>query len=320
MTVIALEGVGKRIADRWILRDASVQIGEGETFVLIGPSGSGKSTALKTINRLVHIDAGRVLVRGVDVAKQDDATLRRSIGYVIQDVGLFAHYDVRRNVGVVPELLGWERSRIARRVEELLERVGMPAGEFGRRHPRELSGGQRQRVGIARALAADPSIVLLDEPFSALDPIQRERLQDEFVAWSRSFQKTFVLVTHDIVEACRLATRIAVVDAGRIVQVATPREIVDAPANDTVLGLLARHRFQLRMMTRTVRDDLPTGALTSESPTSPSVQSAPDDSLWDVLSRLEREHAALARVTPADAAPRFASRADLLAAASLGVS
>ena len=227
MTIaIELKGAGKRYGELAVVADVSFAIAEGETFVLIGPSGCGKSTTMKMINRLVEPTEGGVFVRGKDVREADVAELRRGIGYVIQDVGLFAHYTIARNVGLVPELLGWPEEKRTKRVEELLDLVGLPTAKFGARYPSQLSGGQRQRAGIARALAADPPIVLLDEPFSALDPITRERLQDEFLALSERLKKTFVIVTHDIFEAVRLADRIAVMRDGHLVQLGTPRDIV----------------------------------------------------------------------------------------------
>jgi osmoprotectant transport system ATP-binding protein len=251
---IELRGAGKRYGDHVVVRDVSFAIETGETFVLIGPSGCGKSTTMKMMNRLVEPTDGEVLVHGNDVRRVDVAELRLGIGYVIQDVGLFSHYTIARNVGLVPELLGWTESRRKTRVDELLELVGLPGKTFGARYPHQLSGGQRQRAGIARALAADPPVVLLDEPFSALDPITRERLQDEFLALSSRLGKTFVIVTHDIFEAVRLADRIAVMREGQLVQCGTPRDIVHSPVDDQVAALLGRHRMQLRLMTLSMND------------------------------------------------------------------
>ncbi len=203
-------------------------------MALIGPSGSGKTTALKLVNRLLTPDAGEVRVLGRDVAGEDPVTLRRRIGYVIQEGGLFPHWDVERNVAIVPRLLEWSEERRRARVVEMLAMVNLPAAEFSARRPRELSGGQRQRVGVARALAADPPLVLMDEPFGALDPIARRALQKEFLAWKRQLGKAVLFVTHDLAEAFRLADRVAILRAGRVVQVGTPREIVDSPADDFV--------------------------------------------------------------------------------------
>ena len=280
---IELRAAQKRYGDLAVVKDVSFAIPDGETFVLIGPSGCGKSTTMKMVNRLVEPTGGEVLVHGKDVRNVDVAELRLGIGYVIQDVGLFAHYDVARTVGLVPELLGWPVEKRRKRVEELLELVGLPYEKFGARYPSQLSGGQRQRGGIARALAADPPIVLLDEPFSALDPITRERLQDEFLALSERLKKTFVIVTHDIFEAVRLADRIAVMRDGNLVQCGTPREIVHTPADDEVAALLGRNRMQLRLMTLTAGD---CGVDPVESNGAPEV--APSTSAWEAIEKMEQ--------------------------------
>jgi osmoprotectant transport system ATP-binding protein len=284
-TAIELRGAGKRYGENAVVRDVSFAIEGGETFVLIGPSGCGKSTTMKMMNRLVEPTDGEVLVHGKDVRSVDVAELRLGIGYVIQDVGLFAHYTIARNVGLVPELLGWPEDKRKKRVDELLELVGLPTSQFGARYPRQLSGGQRQRAGIARALAADPPVVLLDEPFSALDPITRERLQDEFLALSERLKKTFVIVTHDIFEAVRLADRIAVMREGRLVQCGTPREIVHTPADDQVAALLGRHQMQLRLMTLTLEECMTGGekAAGEGAPAAP-----PSTSAWEGIERMEQ--------------------------------
>jgi osmoprotectant transport system ATP-binding protein len=242
MSAIELRGVAKRYDDHAVVDRVSLTIEEGQTFCFIGPSGCGKSTTLRMMNRLVEPSEGAVLVENEDVRGVDVDELRRRIGYVIQDVGLIPHYTISRNVGIVPELLGWSAARRRARVAELLETVGLPEADYGHRYPRQLSGGERQRVGIARALAADPPIVLLDEPFSALDPVSREHLQDEFLALSRRLRKTFVMVTHDVLEAVRLAHCIGVMREGRLVQCGAPREIIEYPADDGVLALLGRSR------------------------------------------------------------------------------
>ena len=216
---------------RAVLEDFSLIVGTGETVVLIGPSGCGKTTVLKLVNRLLEADAGDVLVFGRDVRQEDPVRIRRQLGYVIQEGGLFPHWDVGRNVAVVPELLGWSQERRRLRAEELLAMVNLPAGEFSSRRPRELSGGQRQRVGMARALAGDPPVVLMDEPFGALDPIARRALQGEFLGWKRKLGKAVLLVTHDLSEAFRLADRVALLEGGRVHQAGTPDEIRDRPTD-----------------------------------------------------------------------------------------
>jgi osmoprotectant transport system ATP-binding protein len=232
--------VGKGFGGKRVLDGFSLSVGAGETVALIGPSGCGKTTALKLVNRLLEPDAGSVRVLGHDVRGEDPIALRRKLGYVIQEGGLFPHWDVRENVETVPRLLGWPEARRRQRAEELLEMVSLPPAEFAVRRPRQLSGGQRQRVGVARALAADPPIVLMDEPFGALDPIARRGLQREFLSWKRRLGKAVLLVTHDLSEAFRLADRIAVMDRGRLRQVGTREEITGAPADDFVREFVAQ--------------------------------------------------------------------------------
>ena len=212
-----------------ILSDLSLKIQRGETLILLGRSGSGKTTTLKLINRLLEPTAGEVLVEGRRTSDWDPIRLRRRIGYVIQEVGLFPHWNVGRNIGVVPALEGWEPVRIRARVEELLRLVGLDPSEFASRRPHELSGGQRQRVGVARALAADPPILLMDEPFGALDPVTRAELQREFRELAARLGKTIVFVTHDVREALLLGTRIALLAEGKLVAVHPPEDFLRAP-------------------------------------------------------------------------------------------
>jgi osmoprotectant transport system ATP-binding protein len=213
--MIVLDRVGRTYPDGTVaVADLSFEVAEGELVCLVGPSGCGKTTTLKMINRLVEPTAGRILVAGEDVRALDPVRLRRRIGYVIQQVGLFPHLTVRGNVGCVPRLLRWPRARTRARVDELLELVGLDPAVVGARYPHELSGGQQQRVGVARALAADPPVLLMDEPFSAIDPVTRARLQDEFARLRREIGKTIVFVTHDLDEAIRLADRVAVFSTG----------------------------------------------------------------------------------------------------------
>jgi osmoprotectant transport system ATP-binding protein len=238
--MIELEGVRKVYADGHVaLRDVSLTVDRGTTLALLGASGCGKTTTLKVINRLVTPTAGRVRIDGRDSAAIDPIGLRRGMGYVVQDAGLFPHLTALGNVEVVPRLLGWPQPRRVERARELFALMGLDFAEFNARYPAQLSGGQRQRVGIARALAADPPIVLMDEPFGALDPITRRRLQDEFLSLKRRLQKTVVLVTHDVSEAFRLADRVAVMDQGAVVQIGTPQEIRAAPASPTVADFIA---------------------------------------------------------------------------------
>lgn len=218
--------------------DVSMRVGTGEICVLIGPSGCGKTTTMRMVNRLVTSTSGRVLINGRDSADIDTVELRRGIGYVIQQVGLFPNMTVEENIGVVPRLLGWPQTRIRARAAELLDMVGLDVGQFLGRFPNQLSGGQQQRVGVARALAADPPLLLMDEPFGAIDPINRAAIQDQFLAMQHKLKKTVLLVSHDIDEAVKMADRIAIFRAGRLEQVGTPDEILTAPANDFVAGFI----------------------------------------------------------------------------------
>ena len=211
-----------------LVSDLNLKIAPGETLVLLGRSGSGKTTTLKLINRLLEPSQGEIFVSGKPSSAWDPIQLRRGIGYVIQDAGLFPHWNVERNVALVPRLEGWEEERIRTRVKEMLELVGLPPAEFGMRHPSQLSGGERQRVGVARALAGDPPILLMDEPFGALDPVTRAELQREFRSLALRLKKTIVFVTHDVREALFLGTRIALLESGRLVAVYTPKEFLHA--------------------------------------------------------------------------------------------
>jgi osmoprotectant transport system ATP-binding protein len=227
---VELRDVHKRFASgAQALDGVSLAVPEGRTLVLLGTSGSGKTTALKTVNRLVAADAGEVIVLGREVGSWDPIELRRRIGYVIQEAGLLPHQTVGANVSLVPRLLGWTEEGRRERAHELLALVGLAPERFAPLMPAQLSGGERQRVGIARALAADPPLLLMDEPFGALDPLTRRRLQDEFLALQRRLAKTVVLVTHDVGEALRLADAIAVMHAGRVVQAGPPEEIRERP-------------------------------------------------------------------------------------------
>jgi osmoprotectant transport system ATP-binding protein len=234
------------------VRDLSLEVKEGETLVLLGTSGSGKTTTMKMVNRLIEPTSGRIFIKDIDITEQDDIELRRKIGYAIQHIGMFPHMTVAENIAVVPKLLNWAENKIDERIDELLRIVGLEAGQFRSRYPVQLSGGQKQRIGVARALAADPPIVLMDEPFGALDPITREQLQNEFIELESEIKKTIVFVTHDIFEAVKMGDRIALLDAGILQQLATPFGLIENPANEFVNHFLGQHRFQLSLLTRTI--------------------------------------------------------------------
>jgi len=242
--LIRLENVSKQFASGSnAVRDLTLEIRDGETCVLIGPSGCGKTTTLRMINRLIDPDSGRILVDGVDTRGVDPPALRLKMGYVIQQTGLFPHMTVGANVGTVPRLWNWERRRIDNRVDELLELVGLDPAEYRDRYPHQLSGGQRQRVGFARALAADPPILLMDEPFGAVDRITRERLQHEFIAIQRRVRKTVVFVTHDIEEAVLVGDRICVMKMqAQVAQYDTPENVLAHPASEYVVEFIGRGR------------------------------------------------------------------------------
>jgi osmoprotectant transport system ATP-binding protein len=254
----------------------SLTIAAGEICMLVGPSGGGKTTTMKLVNRLVPLTSGDITIDDRSVASLDVNELRRGIGYVIQQVGLFPHMTIAENVATVPRLLRWERTRTRTRVAELLELVGLEP-EYGKRYPAELSGGQRQRVGLARALAADPPVMLMDEPFGALDPITRERLQDEFLRLHEEVRKTVIFVSHDVDEAIRMGDRIAIIRDGRLVQYDTPDAILAAPADDFVGAFVGEDRALRRLALRRLADvrlESADGVVAPELPASASVRNA----------------------------------------------
>ena len=246
--MISFESVTKRFPDGTTAVDnVDFEVPEGDLTVLVGPSGCGKTTTLRMINRMIESTSGRITVDDRDVATVDPPELRRRIGYVIQQIGLFPHRTIGENVATVPELTGWDKRRTSQRVGELLELVGLPA-EVRDRYPHQLSGGQRQRVGVARALAVDPPIMLMDEPFGAVDPIVRSRLQDEFLRLQQEVRKTIVFVTHDIDEAIKMGDRIAIFrQGGHLEQYAPPDELLAEPANDFVADFLGAERGLKRL-------------------------------------------------------------------------
>ncbi len=246
--MISFNNVSKSFGTLNIIRNLDLEIPKGEFCVLIGASGSGKSTILKMINGLEAHDAGEIRFAGEEIRSFRPEVLRRRMGYAIQSIGLFPHWSIADNIAVVPRLLGWSEDRVARRIDELLALLGLEAARFRAAFPHQLSGGQQQRVGVARALAADPDVLLMDEPFGALDPIARSGLQTELSRIHRATGKTIVFVTHDIDEALMLATRIVLIDGGRIVQAGMPHALLKAPANDFVRDFLGRDDLGLKLL------------------------------------------------------------------------
>lgn len=243
--MIRFTGVSKVYDDgHRVLNNLNLEMKEGEITVLIGPSGCGKTTTMKLINRLIAPSSGSIQIDGQDIASIDPVELRRRIGYVIQHIGLFPHMNIAKNVGVVPRLLKWDKARIAAKVDDLLSMVGLDPQIYRGRYPSELSGGQQQRIGVIRALAAEPSVILMDEPFSALDPISREQLQDELIRLQQELKKTIVFVTHDMDEAIKLADTIILMNGGEVVQAGSPERILRHPANDFVKSFIGKKRLQ----------------------------------------------------------------------------
>jgi osmoprotectant transport system ATP-binding protein len=255
--MIRLDSVSKRFPNGQVAVDAlTLEIPAGETCVLVGPSGCGKTTTLKMINRLIEPTSGRIFLDDEDVTRADPVQLRRRMGYVIQQVGLFPHQTIGANVGTVPRLLGWKKDRIAERVDELLQLVGLEPGEYRDRYPAQLSGGQRQRIGVARALAADPPVLLMDEPFGAIDPVTRMRLQDEFLRLQSEVQKTVVFVTHDIEEAVKMGDRICILEVGgKLAQYDTPAAVLGSPASPFVADFVGADRGLKRLRVTPIAQD-----------------------------------------------------------------
>jgi osmoprotectant transport system ATP-binding protein len=296
--------------------DLSFVVPAGHAVALVGPSGCGKTTSMKMINRLIEPSAGEIRLGGTEIHQIPVLELRRSLGYVIQHVGLFPHMTVAGNIATVPRLKGWSRARIAARVEELLDLVGLPPAEYRDRYPRQLSGGQQQRVGVARALAADPPVMLMDEPFGALDPITRARLQDELIDIQRKLHKTIVFVTHDIDEAIKLGDRIAVMRAGEMVQFGTPEALLRRPADPYVVELFGRQRALKHLKVVAVKDCFrPAGSGGSPAASSVSVDSSLEDALIAMLECGARE---IVVNDPAGRSQGSLSIEDLLSAGAVG--
>ena len=251
--MIAVESVSKAYDSHSVVSNVSFTVAAGETLVLLGTSGSGKTTLLRMINRLVKPTVGTIRLDNKDVSQVKPEELRRKIGYVIQQSGLFPHYSVEQNIELVPTLLGWSHSRTKQRVRELLEVVGLEP-QYAKRYPHELSGGQQQRVGIARALAADPPVILMDEPFGALDPITKQQMAHEFASWGVLQEKTIVMVTHDVLEAFALGDHICLLDQGRIQQEGTPKELLFRPKNEFVHSFFRTQQLRLGLEVVRLKD------------------------------------------------------------------
>jgi|SRR5690625_869337 len=255
LRMIEFKNIVKRYSnDTTILKDLNLKCETGEITVLIGPSGCGKTTTMKLINRLISPTEGSIFIDGENIANKNPVDLRREIGYVIQNIGLFPHMTIAQNVAVVPKLLKWDKEKIDKRIDELLDMVGLEPNIYRDRYPNELSGGQQQRIGVIRALAAEPSIILMDEPFSALDPISREQLQDELNHLQRDIKKTIVFVTHDMDEALKIADRIVLMKDGEIIQADEPEKILRHPANDFVIEFIGEKRLEQSQSIPTVEE------------------------------------------------------------------
>ena len=298
--MIRLDAVTKQFGDGHVAVDQlTMEIPEGELCVLVGPSGCGKTTTMKMVNRLIEPTSGRIFLGGDDVTHVDPVELRRRIGYVIQQVGLFPHQTIAQNVATVPQLLGWDRARIRTRTTELLEVVGLDPGRFARRYPHELSGGQRQRVGVARALAANPPVLLMDEPFGAIDPITRARLQSEFLRLQSEVRKTVVFVTHDIEEAVHMGDRIALLaEGGHLHQYDTPANILGRPATPFVADFVGSDRGLKRLSVTPIATAVLDPPPPDGADNLPSVSLS--GTLKDALSALLKSDATAVRVVDGD--------------------
>jgi osmoprotectant transport system ATP-binding protein len=297
---VEFRDVTKRYAEQVAVDRLSFKVPAGRICILVGPSGSGKTTSLKMVNRLIEPTAGAILIDDHDILQEDPVQLRRRIGYVIQQVGLFPHQTIAENVATVPRLLGWAKVRIDARVTELLALVGLDPGRYAKRYPAQLSGGERQRAGVARALAAEPPVMLMDEPFGAVDPIVRERLQSELLRIQRELGTTILFVTHDIEEAIRLGDRVAIMRDGKLVQYAPPGELLAHPANDFVAQFVGADRGLklLELLTVGGADIDPSVDRTSLDPKAPVLQAS--RSLREALARMLESGFQLAVVLDGD--------------------
>ncbi len=286
--MIRLKGVGKTYDGGAVaVQELDLDVPRGDLVTLVGPSGCGKSTTLKMINRLIEPTTGTIELDGRDVTRVNPVTLRRGIGYVIQQIGLLPHQTIRANVATVPKLLGWDKARTNARVDELLSTIGLDPAEFAHRYPHQLSGGQQQRVGVARALAADPDVLLMDEPFGAVDPVVRARLQDQFLDLQAELNKTIVFVTHDIEEAVKLGDRVAIFEAGgRLAQYDTPARVLGAPKDDFVAEFVGADRGLRRLAVTAIEDhdlDQPPSVLVTAALVEARSALVKDSARWAVV-------------------------------------
>lgn len=286
--MIEARGLTKHFGKFTAVHELSFRMEKGDTLVLIGPSGCGKTTTLKMINRLIAPSAGEVFVDGRSILEQPVEAMRRRMGYVIQDIGLFPHYTVAENIGVVPRLLKWSPARIQERVGVLLEQLGLPPAGYADKYPHQLSGGQQQRVGIARALAAEPPIVLMDEPFGALDPLTRQQARRDFREIEELRSKTVIMVTHDIEEAFEMGSLIGLLDKGEMQQLGRPKELLLQPANDFVRAFLAEKAAQLELQAVTLADVFPELSI-GERPDGISLEIPSETPLLQALYQLARQ-------------------------------
>ncbi|MFN7117353.1 MAG: ABC transporter ATP-binding protein [Saprospiraceae bacterium] len=292
--MIEVRHLTKQFGNRTALHDLSFKLEAGQTLALIGSSGSGKTTTLRMINRLIEPDAGQILVNEEDVTHQPLEQMRRRMGYVIQNTGLFPHYTVAENIAIVPNLLQWSPARIRTRVQELLEQMGLPPAEYATKYPDQLSGGQQQRVGLARALAADPPIILMDEPFGALDPITRMHIRQEVLALEEFQDKTIIIVTHDAEEAFAMADMICLLHEGVVQQLDTPQALLRQPANDFVRDFFARQQLQLEWAVFTLEDVF--AQLPSQSPGNPEFPIPIETTIRETIYLLNKNPEKAARV------------------------
>ena len=281
--MINIEHLSKKFGQSIAVHDISYSVPQGKTLVLLGTSGSGKTTTLRMLNRLVKPDAGTITINGENILSQSPEDLRRSMGYVLQGYGLFPHYTVAENIAIVPTLLKWPHEKIRRRVEELLDKLHLPPGQYRNVYPSQLSGGQRQRVGLARALAAYPPILLMDEPFGALDPLTRLAIRKEFTKLDELMQKTVVMVTHDVQEAFELGDAIGLMDGGVLQQIGTPSSLLFRPANDFVKTFFQHQRLQLEWQSTRLKS-LWTALPNRPATTAPHLKS--DQTVWEALAQL----------------------------------